>query len=409
MKLQKLFLPLFIFTTLPLLPLEVSHPTWFTQSYATQQNAQNTVKDSNSQTFEKAPELNLPASSAILMDAHSGQTLYDKNADVALPPASITKIMTLLLAFDELSSGRVQWDDLVAVSERAWSMGGSQMFLNIGQEVTYGELITGISVVSANDACVAIAEHIAGSEDAFVREMNDKAKELGLSKTMFRNSNGLPAEGHVMSARDIANLAQHLIKTHPKILELESMTEFKFNDILQYNRNPLLGNFEGADGLKTGWTEEAGYCLVGTAQQNDLRLISVVLGTENDTQRLAASRTLLNHGFRNFKFDKVITKNQYIDTIPIEKAKEKTVDIQTQSDLKAIVPNTKTLNITKDIKINENLVAPIPAGEVIGQITISIDGKQMGSVDLVTKTEVTKVGFFTALFRMILRLFGIGV
>jgi len=232
------------------------------------------------------------AESAILIDAVTGQVLYEKNPDTAMPPASITKIMTLLIGFEALEQEKVKWDDQIIISEKAWRTGGSEMFLLVGDKVSFSDIMTGISVVSANDGCVALAEHLYGSEEAFAEVMNNRAQELGLSNSKFVNSNGLPAEGHVMSARDISTLARHLILKHPKILELESQTEFTYNGILQYNRNPLLGVFPGADGLKTGWTDEAGYCIVGTAQQNDQRLIGVVLKTKNENERSKAIQEL---------------------------------------------------------------------------------------------------------------------
>lgn len=192
-----------------------------------------------------------------------------------------------------------------------------------GYQGPYGDIITGISVASANDGCVAIAEYLYGTEEAFVQQMNKRAQELGLTNTRFSNSHGLHAENHYMSARDIAVLSHYLIEHYPKILEIESMTEFTFDGRTQANRNPLLGVFPGADGLKTGWTEEAGYCLVGTAIQNDMRLISVVLNTTDETERLAASSELLNYGFREFELHKVVNAEEIIDEIDIKRARKR--------------------------------------------------------------------------------------
>lgn len=263
------------------------------------------------------------APAAYLMEASTGRVLYEKDADTALNPASITKIMTLLLGFEALENGNVGWDDLVHISEKAWRTGGSTMFLEVGTKVPYGDIITGISVASANDGCVAIAEYLYGTEEAFVQQMNKRAQELGLTNTRFSNSHGLHAENHYMSARDIAVLSHYLIEHYPKILEIESMTEFTFDGRTQANRNPLLGVFPGADGLKTGWTEEAGYCLVGTAIQNDMRLISVVLNTTDETERLAASSELLNYGFREFELHKVVNAEEIIDEIDIKRARKR--------------------------------------------------------------------------------------
>jgi D-alanyl-D-alanine carboxypeptidase (penicillin-binding protein 5/6) len=350
----------------------------------------------------------IPASSAILMESKTGQVLFEKDADTKLPPASITKLMTLLLAFEELEKGRVQWDDLVEVTENAWKMGGSQMFLNIGQKVTYGELITGISVISANDACVAIAEHIYGSENAFVTAMNRKASEIGLNHSNFKNSNGLPEEDHYMSARDIAILSRYLINKFPQILELESMKEFTFNNIRQFNRNPLLGTFDGADGLKTGWTTEAGYCLVGTAQQFDLRLISVVLNTASESERNAASRSLLNHGFRNFQKVDIVKQNELVKNVPVLDSKTRKVDVYAATTVSAIVSAEMKDQVKPQITLNEPLNAPIRSGTTVGELKVLVDQKVLGSTDLVVVEDIARVNFFVRIFRRLLKLFGIG-
>ncbi len=251
------------------------------------------------QTATAAAKFDTPAKSAVLMEASTGTILFEKDADVALPPASITKLMTLLLAYDAVKSGAASWDDNVNISRKAYEMEGTRMFLEYGTKVPFKEIVAGVSVVSANDGCIAIAEHISGSEEAFVRLMNSKAAELEMKNTKFVNSHGLPADGHVMSARDIAVLSHHLIKVYPEILEMESLTEFTFNNIKQENRNPLLYNYSGADGLKTGHTNEAGFCLAGTAKKGKMRLISVILNTVDAAQRVDASTKLLDYGFDN--------------------------------------------------------------------------------------------------------------
>jgi serine-type D-Ala-D-Ala carboxypeptidase (penicillin-binding protein 5/6) len=349
-----------------------------------------------------------PAASAILMEAKTGQVLFEKDADTSMPPASITKLMTLLLAFEEIEKDRAKWDDLVEVSENAWRMGGSQMFLNIGQRVTYGELVTGISVISANDACVAIAEHIYGSESSFVTAMNRKATELGLQNSGFKNSSGLPEEGHYMSARDIAILSRYLINKFPQILELESMKEFTFNNIRQFNRNPLLGTLDGADGLKTGWTTEAGYCLVGTAEQFDLRLISVVLNTKSEDERNSASRSLLNHGFRNFEWIDIVNQNEIIQNVQVLDSKERNVDIYASTSVSAIVSEELRGQLKQEITINEPLVAPIRSGSVVGELKLTVEDQVIGRTDLIVSEDVSRVNLFVRLFRRILKLFGIG-
>lgn len=346
------------------------------------------------------------APAAYLMEASTGRVLYEKDADTALNPASITKIMTLLLGFEALENGNVGWDDLVHISEKAWRTGGSTMFLEVGTKVPYGDIITGISVASANDGCVAIAEYLYGTEEAFVQQMNKRAQELGLTNTRFSNSHGLHAENHYMSARDIAVLSHYLIEHYPKILEIESMTEFTFDGRTQANRNPLLGVFPGADGLKTGWTEEAGYCLVGTAIQNDMRLISVVLNTTDETERLAASSELLNYGFREFELHKVVNAEEIIDEIDIKKGKEETLPVYIKEDVTVVVKKDQKDDIVlKSVIDNEDLTAPIEKDATVGSLEVRINDELLYKADLKAAEPVEKAGFFKLLFRSILNFF----
>ena len=345
--------------------------------------------------------IDVAAGSAILIEASTGQVLYDKNSDVALPPASITKLMTLVLAFEALETGKVKWEDEVTVSEAAWRMGGSKMYIEVGKRVKYGELITGISVVSGNDACIAVAEHLYGSENVFVKNMNAMAKKLGLTKSNFLNSTGMPAEGHKMSARDIANLAKYLIETYPRILEIESMREYTFNGIRQDNRNPLLGSFPGADGLKTGWTTEAGYCLVGTASQGGMRLISVVLNTENENQRKVVSQELLNYGFRNYEIVNAISENETIALVPVKNGKKFNVAVKSLVQIPVVVTAGQKDNIKLVVKDMGKLNAPVTAGTVVGSVEVQLDGKVYGSTELVTVEDVPKINFIRRFFRWI--------
>ncbi len=343
-----------------------------------------------------------PAGSALLMEASTGKILYEKEADIAKPPASITKLMTLLLAFEAVDKGQAGWDDLVPISEKAWRMEGSRMFLEVGTKVPYREIITGISVVSANDGCVALSEYLYGSESSFVQKMNDKAKELGMTKTQFQNASGLPEDGHTMSARDIAILTKHLLEIYPKILEIESMKEYTFNNILQYNRNPLLGRFPGADGLKTGWTTEAGYCLVGTAQQNGVRLIAVVLNTASEDQRLQAAQELLNHGFKNFEFTDAVTAGAVVGTTEVKEGKEMSVELKLDESAQVFIPVQSKDRLTYELKLNQAvLMAPIEAGTVVGEYIIRHDGQVQGSVPVSTVQGVEKAGWLELLFRRI--------
>ncbi|HOA98122.1 MAG TPA: D-alanyl-D-alanine carboxypeptidase family protein [Acetivibrio saccincola] len=346
------------------------------------------------------------AGSAILMEASTGEILYEKNSDVPLPPASITKVMTLLIAFEAIEQGLVDWNDDVSISEKAWRMEGSKMFLQVGDKVKLGDIITGISVVSANDGCVALAEHLYGSENAFVNVMNQRAKELGMTNSTFKNSSGLPSEGHVMSAKDIAILSRFIIENYPEILELESQREFTYNNIRQFNRNPLLGVFEGADGLKTGWTEEAGYCLVGTAKQDDIRMISVVLNTKSEQERFETSQELLTYGFRNFKKADFVEAGEIIETLNVKNGTKETVSLVANDSISLVIPVSRE----KDIEIitsfdDETVKAPVKKGEVLGKVEVVLDAKVLASSDLSASEDVSRLGFFKILIRNIINFF----
>lgn len=339
---------------------------------------------------------------AALMEASSGQLLYLKNADEARPPASITKVMTLLLAFEALERGDMDWDDTTIVSRNAWSaeVEGSKMFLDLDQEVTIEDLVYGISIVSANDGCVALAEHLYGSEEAFVQQMNLRAQELGMTKTVFKNTTGLPADGHVMSAQDIVILSQELIINHPKILEIESQREFTFNDILQYNRNPLLGRYDGANGLKTGWTTESGYSLAGTAERQGRQLISVVLATNSDSERLSASMELLNYGFLEFNQITAAEQDESVGEVSVKDGRQQTVSVIPTRDVDVAVPNGRENDIELVVEETE-LVAPVEAGTAAGRLLIQLDGETLHSVQLETAEDVGRANFIVRGFRSI--------
>ncbi len=350
------------------------------------------------------PEEELPfdvdANSAMLMEATTGKILYEKDADAIYPPASITKIMTLLLALEAIEEGKMDWDETVIISENAWRMTGSEMFLEIGQEVTVEVLLRGISVVSANDACVAIAEHLYGSEEMFVQIMNQKAQELGMTNSQFQNTTGLPGENHYMSARDIAILSAHTINNYPKILELESQREFTFNEIVQYNRNPLLGSFPGADGLKTGWTTEAGYCLVGTAKQNNFRLISVILNSPNLTTRLSSTEALLSYGFRNYIFKIMIDQGEVVGEAPVPDGKDREVEASALKSLGAVITLSDEDELETQV-IYDKLSAPVQKGDRVGEIHILLEDEVLSRVALVAEQEVERTNFAVIALRQV--------
>lgn len=351
-------------------------------------------------------DFDVSAKSAVLMEASTGQIIFEKNAENPIPPASITKLMTLTLAFEALEEGKVKWDDEVIVSEAAWKMTGSKMFLNVGQKVKFGDLVTGISVDSANDGCIAVAEHLYGSESAFVEAMNKRAQSLGLANTHFENPTGLPQEGHRMSAIDIAVLSQHLINKYPRILEIESQKVFTFNNIKQYNRNPLLGRFLGADGLKTGWTDEAGYCLVGTAKQNGVRLIGVILNTQNEKERLTAAQELLNYGFHNFQFIVVANAGDIVGRIPVRDGKKIDLPVKAQKQISVVIPYGRNKNDLKSEVVSTGIIkAPVASGAPVAALEVQMDGKILNRVELAAAENDPTANWFIRLWRAILRLF----
>lgn len=346
-------------------------------------------------------EFDTAAGVAALLETATGQFIFQKNADERRPPASITKIMTLLLAFEAIERGEMQWDETVLISEKAWRTGGSKMWLPINEQITVEEIIKGISIVSANDGCIAIAEHLAGSEEAFVQRMNQRAQELGLKNTNFRNSTGLPADNHYMSARDIAVLSRHLIVNHPKILEFESQQEFTFNNIRQQNRNPLLGRFQGADGLKTGWTPESGFSLAGTAKQGDMRLISVVLNTQSEDERFVASSELLNYGFRNFKRTTAAAAGSQVGEAAVKDGRQRTVTLTVREDVPVMIPAGREGDLELVVTEEQQLSAPVGQGTHAATLLVRLDGETLASAPLETAEDVDRANIIVRFFRSI--------
>ncbi|NLC10941.1 MAG: D-alanyl-D-alanine carboxypeptidase [Firmicutes bacterium] len=345
-------------------------------------------------------DLGLGSQSAVLMEASSGKILYAKNAEEKTAPASLTKIMTLLLAFEAMEDGRVSEEEQVIISEKAWRTGGSQMFLNIGQKVSFGELLQGIAIVSANDACVAVAEHLFGSEALFVQQMNKKAQELGLINTRFQNSSGLDEPEQYTSAMDMAKLSHYVLTKYPQVLDLFAATSFTFDEIKQDNRNPLLGRYPGADGLKTGFTNQAGYCLVGTAQQNGMRFITVTLNASSENERLADTEALLNYAFRNFQLLTVVTAGQQVTEVPVQKGEAQTVAAEALRDLKVLVPFGQE-EVEQVLNLKTEITAPVQKGDHLGTLQILENEEVIDQVELVASHDVEKLSGFAAFRRLL--------
>jgi len=343
---------------------------------------------------QNAPDIQAP--SAILIDSASGTVLYEKNSHEKLEPASLTKIMTLLLAFEAIDSGKVKLTDKIKVSERAWKTGGSQVFLGPGEEQTLETLLKCITVASANDASVAVAEYIGGSVDGFVKMMNDRARELGMNDTHFVNPHGLSDPAHVTSAYDVALMARELVK-HPKVFEWSTLwmdylehTDKPRNDTMLANTNKLLGKYEGLDGLKTGFHSKAGYCFVATAKRGDFRLISVILNASNTKQRFDEAAKLLDYGYGNYNSVLVVKKNSVQKNLPVEKGLVKNVDVVTASEFSLLVEKGKEGDITTKIEVPDILYAPLKKGSKVGRLIVEQNGQAIGEVDLIVSIDVEK-------------------
>lgn len=351
-------------------------------------------------------DLGLNAKSAILMEESTGNILYESNPDERLPIASVTKVMTMLLIMEAVDSGKISLDDMVTVSENAMSYGGSTMFLETGEQLTVNDMLKGIAVASANDGCVAMAEHLAGSESAFVDMMNEKAKELGMENTHFMNTNGLDEEDHYSSARDVAIMSRELMK-HETIFNYTSiwMDTLRGGKFQLANTNKLIRFYDGANGLKTGSTSKALCCLSAAAKRNDMQLIAVVLGAPTSAERFASAKSLLDYGFANYAVNTQITAGDEVQKIAVEKGVDKEVGVVAGDSCSTLVKKGQEDNITKEIKIDETIIAPIEAGQKIGTMTISRDGEVIADIDLNASSAVEKKGigliikdFFATIF-----------
>lgn len=351
-------------------------------------------------------DLGLNAKSAILMEESTGNILYESNPDERLPIASVTKVMTMVLIMEAVDSGKISLDDMVTVSENAMSYGGSTMFLETGEQLTVNDMLKGIAVASANDGCVAMAEHLAGSESAFVDMMNEKAKELGMENTHFMNTNGLDEDDHYSSARDVAIMSRELMK-HETIFNYTSiwMDTLRGGKFQLANTNKLIRFYDGANGLKTGSTSKALCCLSAAAKRNDMQLIAVVLGAPTSAERFASAKSLLDYGFANYAVNTQITAGDEVQKIAVEKGVDKEVGVVAGDSCSTLVKKGQEDNITKEIKIDETITAPIEAGQKIGTMTISRDGEVIADIDLNASSAVEKKGigliikdFFATIF-----------
>jgi len=346
---------------------------------------------------EAAPTVETRARTAIVIDANSGAVLMEKDADRPVPPASMSKLMTAFMVFEALKSGKLSPQDTFRVSEAAWNKEGSKMFVREGDLVTIDNLLHGMIIQSGNDACIVLAEGIAGTEESFAKAMTQRAAEIGLTHSRFLNATGLPAEGHEMSARDLATLAARIIHDFPEFYPIYSQSDFTWEGISQNNRNPLLGLGIGADGLKTGHTDEAGYGLVGSAIRDGRRVILVVTGLDSVKARAEEGERLMNWAFREFETAKVLAKGQAIDAAPVWIGEESTVPLVAAEDIWVTVPFAAHDQVKARLRYEGPAPAPISKGQQMGELVIEAPEMNPITAPLVAGEDVAKGGFLVKL------------
>lgn len=354
-------------------------------------------------TVPPAPEV--PVSAYLLQDFHSGAALAALNADQPMEPASITKLMAAYVIYDGLRQGRIQESDPVPISEKAWRTGGSRMFVEVGKQVPVADLLMGVVVQSGNDATIALAEHVAGSEAAFADLMNQQAAKLGLTRSHFVNATGLPHPEHYMSARDIATLVGAVIREFPEHYAAYALRSYTYNNITQHNRNRLLWQDESVDGVKTGHTSSAGFCLAASAKRGDMRLISVVLGAETENQRFSASRTLLNYGFRFFETYKLYDAGQPLAQTRVYKGEVSDLPLGLAEPLYVTIPGGRYQDLKLASQVNAAIEAPVHRGQPLGSVVVALGEERIVEQPLVALRDVAESGLVGRLMDSVLLMF----
>lgn len=362
----------------------VTIPTW----------SENALVETSGEIGENF--LDLSCESAILISQDTGEVLYEHNAHEKLRPASVTKVMTILLIMEEIDSGRLSYSDKIACSENASSMGGSQIWLDATEELTVDEMLKAICVVSANDCTVAMAEHIAGSEEMFVEKMNQRAKELGMNDTTFKNCHGIDEDGHETSSYDIALMSRELLKNHPEITKyttiwMDSLRDGKSELV---NTNKLIKNYQGATGLKTGSTSLALFNLSASATRENLSLIAVVMRAPTTKERFSCARKLLDYGFSNYQYKKLAEKDCEVMKVPVTKGTEAEVAVKYSDSVGKVMKKKEDGNVEREVIINGDIIAPIQKGDVLGNVFYRVNGEEVASVELVADSSVEKLSFF---------------
>lgn len=345
------------------------------------------------------------ASGYVLMDANSAKIIVEKNADERLPPASLTKLMTAYIVESEIMAGRIALSDKTTISEKAWSWGGSKMFVEVNTQVTIEDLLRGLIVQSGNDAAIALAEHVAGSEEAFAGMMNQYAAALGMVNTNYVNASGWPAPDHYSTARDLAILAQKIVTDHAEFYHMYAEREFTYNKITQSNRNSLLWRAPNVDGLKTGHTQEAGYCLVASATEDGMRLVSVVMGAASESSREQESLKLLSYGFRYFTTRTLYSAAAPLNTSRVWAGMTDTIDLGLDSDAIVTYPKGEDNQLKAQLNIQPVIKAPIKMGDMLGTMTVTLEGEVVLERQLVALADVPEAGFFKRIWDSILLFF----
>ena len=365
-----------------------------TAENATSNEVTNTLSNTSTltNTTSVGTDLNLECGGAVLIEQNSGRVLYDHNMHQKLRPASVTKVMSLLLIMEAIDSGRLSYTDKIPCTEEAAAMGGSQIWLDVREELTVDEMLKAICVVSANDCTVAMAEYLAGSQEAFVAQMNDKAKELGMNDTTFKNCHGIDEDGHETSAYDIALMSRELLTKHPDITKyttiwMDSLRDGKSELV---NTNKLIRNYKGATGLKTGSTSIALYNLSASATRDDLSLIAVVMKAPTTKIRFAEAEKLLDYGFNNFQYSKFANANDILKTISVEKGVKDNIELTYENSAGALIKKGESKNVEQTINIPDKISAPINKGDVVGNIVCTVDGNEISRVNIIANETVEK-------------------
>lgn len=360
-------------------------------------NSQNSNVENTKDINEESNSLNLECGSAILIEQKTGQILYSHNIHEQLRPASVTKVMSILLIMEALSNQKISLTDAVPCSENAASMGGSQIWLDPRETLSVDDMLKAICVNSANDCVVAMAEYIAGSEEAFVQMMNDKAKELGMNDTCFKNCHGLDQDGHVTSSYDISLMSKELLNKYPEVTKYTTiwMDSLRDGKSQLSNTNRLIKNYKGATGLKTGSTSLALYNLSASATRDDLSLIAVIMKAPSTKTRFAEAQKLLDYGFSKFSFKNFGNKNDVIQSVSVNKGVKNSVDAILENQAGTLIEKGKESQISQSIELSNSIEAPVRQGDVIGKVTFSLDGNELSSVNLVASNNVDKINLFT--------------